>query len=288
MVELGYRTYVAIGDSNSEGLGDFTFAQNRSHNGWTDRLAGLISSELAERGHQLSYANLGLRGSKTNKIMTLQLEQALALKPDLVTIQAGSNDFKVKNPELLAPILTQGIRKLQAAGATVLVATTIRPSHLRFFKGLLPRAERMSTMIRGVAAQTGVQVVDIHSLTEFSQLAFWCEDMVHFSGHGHIRVANLAADMLGLKYRVAATPAGQMDAPKRDLYHTLRWYVIHVAPFVKRRIKGVSSGDGLVSKHQGLTHRFAFSHQPLLPANRIVLTQNLGFELAQANYSQAA
>jgi len=130
--------------------------------------------------------------------MTLQLERALELKPDLVTIMAGSNDFKLSEPAVLAPVLIEGIQRLQAAGAKVMIATTIRPAHLRFFKSLLPRADRMSRMISAVAQQTGAQIIDVHGITDFVQLAYWCEDMVHFSGHGHIAVANLAADVLGL------------------------------------------------------------------------------------------
>jgi len=67
MDAMPYRSYVAIGDSNSEGLGDFTFSVDRNRNGWADRLAGLMAMEAVEHGQPFGFANLGLRGSKTQK-----------------------------------------------------------------------------------------------------------------------------------------------------------------------------------------------------------------------------
>ena len=60
------RNYVAIGDSLSEGLGDFAFEwfDNREGCGWTDRLATLLTIQAEETGSIFHYANLAIRGSK--------------------------------------------------------------------------------------------------------------------------------------------------------------------------------------------------------------------------------
>ena len=247
-----YRSYVAIGDSLSEGLGDFTFGQKREHNGWTDRLAALLSTEAAEsglRGADFHYANLALRGSKMRNIMGEQLEAALRLQPDLVTVMAGSNDFMTKDLGALERIFRDGLLLLQAAGSEVVVANTIRPAHLKFFRRVLPRAYRMSQMIDRVAAELNIPVIDVHGIDDFADLVYWAEDMVHFSGHGHIRVANEAAATLGLVHRIPEAPRHEMTAPSRNLLATLRWYKEYVLPFIERRLRGTSSGDGLTSKH---------------------------------------
>ena len=246
-----YTSYVAIGDSLSEGLGDFNFETQREHNGWTDRLAALLSAEAKELGVDFRYANLALRGSKIRTIMGSQLEAALRLQPDLVTIMAGSNDFMASDKALLEleQLYRDGIKLLLAAGCDVLVANTIRPAHLRVFKKVLPRASRMSSMIERVARDLGVQVIDVHGTEWNSRLCYWAEDMVHFSGHGHIKIANHAAEMLGLKFRMPELPESQMQAPPRGPIATVRWVVLYVIPFIERRIRGTSSGDGMSSKH---------------------------------------
>lgn len=110
MTRAKFRSYVAIGDSLSEGLGDFTFDSDRRDNGWTDRLASMLSREASQAGLDFEYANLALRGSKLRNIMTVQLENALRLQPDLVTIMAGSNDLMTKQadyqlfPEFIAKV----------------------------------------------------------------------------------------------------------------------------------------------------------------------------------------
>jgi lysophospholipase L1-like esterase len=242
---------VAVGDSLSEGLGDFGFEHRRENCGWTDRLAALLSLEAAARGVEFHYANLALRGGKLRRIMTEQLEAALRLQPDLVTIMAGSNDMftsEAKLPEL-EKIFRDGLQLLIAAGCEVLVANTINPIHLKVFKKLAPRATRLTRMLERVAAEFGVRVIDVHGIESLSELYYWAEDMVHFSGHGHIKVANRAAEMLGLTHRMPEARIEDMTAPSRTFFATLEWVRVHVIPFISRRIRKVSSGDGMQSKH---------------------------------------
>jgi lysophospholipase L1-like esterase len=249
-----FRSYVAIGDSLSEGLGDFTFEAQREHNGWTDRLAALLSTEAESHGTDFYYANLALRGSKLRTILTDQLEAALRLQPDLVTIMAGSNDFMASASDLaeLEQLYRDGLQLLIAAGCHVLVATTIRPSHLKVFKKVLPKASRISQMIERVAVQLGVQVIDVHGVESFSDLRYWAEDMVHFSGHGHIKIANQTAEILGLSQRMTEAALHEMEAPPRGPVATARWVVVYVIPFIERRLRGTSSGHGMSSKHLSL------------------------------------
>ncbi len=245
---------MAIGDSLSEGLGDFGFEVRRENCGWTDRLAALLSLEAATRGVEFQYANLALRGSKLRGIMTEQLESALRLQPDLVTIMAGSNDMFTSNAKFpeLENIFREGLQLLIAAGCEVVVANTINPIHLRVFKKLAPRATKLTRMLERVAAEFGVRVIDVHRIESLSELYYWAEDMVHFSGHGHIKVANRAAEVLGLTHRMPEAELEDMIAPSRTFFATLEWIGIHVIPFISRRIRKVSSGDGMQSKHLSL------------------------------------
>jgi lysophospholipase L1-like esterase len=82
---MGWTSFLAIGDSFTEGLNDPGPAGN--YRGWADRLAEL----MAVQQPALRYANLAIRGKYLHQIIEDQLPVALAERPDLVTFSAGGN-----------------------------------------------------------------------------------------------------------------------------------------------------------------------------------------------------
>ena len=250
-----FTSYVAIGDSLSEGLGDFSFLERRVHSGWTDRLATLLAKEAEFDGHEFRYANLAIRGANMSAIMGEQLERALELKPDLVTVMAGQNDFFCRAVDLpeLERTFRNGVQRLLDSGCKVIVSNTINPIHLLVFRRLARLATTITEMIERVARDLDVPIHDIHRIESFAEIKYWAEDMVHFSGPGHIKVANKAAELLGLKYRLSDFDERAIWVPKRGLYGTSKWIVVHVIPFMIRRLRGVTAGDGLEPKLPELT-----------------------------------
>jgi lysophospholipase L1-like esterase len=251
MSKFLYRSYVALGDSLTEGLGDFDFEVSRFGCGWADRLAELLARVAYEAGESFKYANLALRGSSLYDILTAQLEDALQLRPDFVTIFAGSNDFmraKKSHPEMRA-LLRGAIQRLHESGAHVLLVNTVNPVHLKLFQPLAYKAKAMTDLINSVAEEYEVPVLDLFSLNEFANLEFWCDDMVHFSGHGHINIANRAARLIGLDQGFEETDFDQMERPDRRPLAVMKWTVQHVIPYLVRRVRRRSSGDGLEPKH---------------------------------------
>src|SRR4051794_17437117 len=83
---MGYRRYVALGDSTTEGLQD-RYASGE-YRGWADRLA----EQLAPLEPDFRYANLAVRGMVARRVREGQLEAAIALEPDLASVLAGLND----------------------------------------------------------------------------------------------------------------------------------------------------------------------------------------------------
>ena len=213
-----------------------------------------MAKEAQDAGYDFHYANLALRGSKLEKIMTGQLYKALALQPDLVTVMAGSNDLLSKEETLpkLRASYRNGLQELLAAGADIVVANTINPLHLKVFKPLRYRAERFTELIEDVASEFEIPVLDVYGIHNFKELMFWAEDMVHFSGHGHIAVANQAAKLLDLNYRFPELDPQELTPVSRSLVDTATWVKRDVIPFFQRKLKGVTSGDGLDAKHQKL------------------------------------
>lgn len=251
MSKFLYRSYVALGDSLTEGLGDFDFEVSRFGCGWADRLSELLARVAYEHGQSFSYANLALRGSSLYDILTAQLEDALKLNPDFVTIFAGSNDFmrpKRQHPEMQA-LLRGAVARLHAQGAHVVLVNTVNPVHLGMFRILSHKARALSALIDSVAAEYEAPVLNLFEMDDFAKLEYWCEDMVHFSGHGHIKIANKAARLLGLEHGFDEADATEMTAPARDPLAVTAWLVRDVLPFIGRRLTGRSSGDGLEPKH---------------------------------------
>ena len=84
-----WTRYVAVGDSFTEGMSDPDPSTPDAYVGWADRLATLLAPHVEE----FSYANLAVRGRKLADVTGPQLDAALALEPDLVSIVGGGNDL---------------------------------------------------------------------------------------------------------------------------------------------------------------------------------------------------
>src|SRR3954453_12800790 len=81
------RSYVALGDSFTEGLNDpYRPGEFR---GWADRLAEHIAAEQPGLG----YANLAVRGKLLQQVVDDQVPVAAAMRPDLISFSAGGNDM---------------------------------------------------------------------------------------------------------------------------------------------------------------------------------------------------
>ncbi|WP_369218289.1 SGNH/GDSL hydrolase family protein, partial [Streptomyces flavofungini] len=148
-----YARYVAIGDSQTEGVGDGDDV--RGYRGWADRLAEI----LAEGRPGLGYANLAVRGRLTARIKAEQLEPALALKPDLVTVMAGMNDLV--RPGFDAARTAADIEEMfvRLTGAGARVATVTFPDIGRVVplaRRALPRVLELNARIRAAADRHGV------------------------------------------------------------------------------------------------------------------------------------
>ncbi|MGA2010387.1 MAG: SGNH/GDSL hydrolase family protein, partial [Solirubrobacteraceae bacterium] len=82
-------------------------------------------------------------------------------------------------------------------------------------------------------------------------------DRLHANSEGHRRIADAAAEVLGLPgatadWRVPLPEAQRTPAPVA-LAGELVWMGRHMAPWVGRRLRGRSSGDGVLPKRPRLS-----------------------------------
>ncbi|GAA2318807.1 SGNH/GDSL hydrolase family protein [Nonomuraea roseoviolacea subsp. roseoviolacea] len=250
---MSHTRYVALGDSQTEGLGDGDEAGGLR--GWADRFAEL----LAEREPGLLYANLAVRGRLAAQVRDEQLAPALALRPDLATVMAGMNDLIRPrfDAAAVAGALEDMFAALTGAGATVLTVTFPDLGRLvPLARPLLPRVVDLNARIVAAAARHGVLVVDSFPHAAITDARLWSLDRLHAAPLGHARIAAAMAHALGLPGSddswTLPLPVLPRPAPWRVAQTELRWLAGFAAPWIRRRLRGRSSGDGRTAKRPAL------------------------------------
>jgi lysophospholipase L1-like esterase len=250
---MAYRRYVAIGDSQTEGLNDGD--ETSGYRGWADRLAEL----LADVEPTVVYANLAVRGKQAGAVRAEQLDAALALEPDLVTVMAGMNDLVRPgfDAAAVAGELEAMFAALSASGAQVVTFTFPDIAKIApLVRRLRPRLLDFNDRIREAAAKHGVTVVDTvaHPVTWDPRL--WSSDRIHATPLGHAVIAAAAADALGLPGSDGdwklPLPRLARQAGWRRVGREVHWLGTFLGPWAWRRLRGRSSGDGRTAKRPAL------------------------------------
>ncbi|UPK73965.1 SGNH/GDSL hydrolase family protein [Nocardioidaceae bacterium SCSIO 66511] len=246
--------YVAIGDSLSEGVGDEPWPDGTLR-GWTDRLAELLV-EAHRPDRPIEYANLAVRGYKAAEVRDTQVSEALAMEPQLVTLTAGMNDILRPRLDLdaLAATLVEIVAPFTARGARLVVVP------IPDIRGISPagrllntRRLRLNTIYRDLARHHGIEQVTDTTGTVFEDSRAWAEDRLHLSPLGHERLAHAAAAIFGCTTGVDALAPPDGGSPRRTLQSQAAWWWEYVAPWVGRRLRGQSTGDGRTAKRPELT-----------------------------------
>jgi lysophospholipase L1-like esterase len=241
-------TYVALGDSFTEGVGDPDPDRPNGVRGWADRVAEV----LATHHDGLAYANLAIRGRKAAAVLAEQVEPAAALRPDLVSIYAGGND--ILRPKVDVDALVEGyadgLRRLRATGAHLVVFTGFDLGWAPVFRHLRGRVATYNELVREVADEVEATVVDFWRMREYRDPRLWDADRIHMSSLGHRHMAARVLDTLGVAHEVGLDPMAPAETPDARARRAadLAWARAHAAPWVQRRLTGRSSGDGLVPR----------------------------------------
>ncbi|MFC0675690.1 SGNH/GDSL hydrolase family protein [Brachybacterium hainanense] len=237
-----FTRYVAIGDSFTEGIGDPDPRAPGGHRGWADRVA----EELGRDVPGFEYANLAIRGRLYEQILAEQLEPALALEPDLVSIVAGGNDvLRYGDPDAIAAAIDDAVGRIADTGATVLVGTGPDVGSTPVLNLIRGRAAIYNENMRAVAHRHGAVVLDLWSLRSLTHEAMWAPDRLHFSPAGHRTIAIAALDALGVEHGLEPFDAGdpQLRPWREARLEDLQWARQHFGPWVMRRLRHESSGD---------------------------------------------
>ncbi|MGW0585367.1 SGNH/GDSL hydrolase family protein [Streptomyces sp. NPDC002920] len=248
-----YLSYVALGDSQTEGLGDGD--DTVGLRGFADRLA----EHLSAVNPGLRYANLAVRGRVAGQVRSEQLGPALALRPDLATVVSGVNDLLRPRFDAaeVAGHLEEMFAALTVAGAHVVtltfpdvgkIAPLARPIRSRVFD--------LNTRIRAAAARHGVTVAETGRQAVATDPRLWSADRLHASPLGHERIAAAVAQAIHLP---GSDDAWTLPLPPRRVPTAvqaagaeLRWAAAFLGPWLGRRLRGQSSGNGRTAKRPQL------------------------------------
>jgi len=246
------RSWVAIGDSFTEGLSDE--AADGSYIGWADRLA----DTLAARNADFRYANLALRGKLLREVIDEQIPLVMQVKPDLVTMCAGGNDLIVPGSDVdeLAEQFERAVIDLRSVGSELVLFTGPDPRKQPVVRRVRGKVAIYNAHVRAIADRHGARVVDLWAMPVLVDLRSWSDDRLHFSPDGHRRIALRTAEVLGVPVTEdwreplpPETPLPWLRMRKADL----AWTRTYLRPWVRRQLWGKSVGDGLRPKRPELT-----------------------------------
>ncbi|ARQ71909.1 SGNH/GDSL hydrolase family protein [Streptomyces marincola] len=236
------RSFVALGDSFTEGMSDFL--PDGTYRGWAD----LLAQRLAARRAGFQYANLAVRGKLMRQIAEEQVPAGAAMDADLVTLVGGLNDVLRPRCDMaeVCGLLEESVARLApACRRLVLMRSPGRSGPvLERYRG---RMEALFSFIDTLAARYGAHVVDLYASRALGDPRLWADDRLHLTTEGHQRVAEAVWQRLGNE------PAFDWDTPlpltapgswvaRRGA--DLRFAREHLLPWVGRRLTGRSSGDG--------------------------------------------
>lgn len=246
-----WSRYVAIGDSFTEGIGDPEPHSPGGYRGWADRVAEVLST----RTDDFAYANLAIRGRLLQQISDEQVDAALELKPDLITVSAGGNDLirPGTDPDEVSARFEKMITKLRRDGATVVMFNGPDIGMTPVLGRVRGKVAIYNENLRAIAQRHDAIVADMWALRELGDPRMWAPDRLHFSPTGHHTIARMLLAALAVDNDLE--PFAPEPLPpvrwRRARADDIGWAREYFVPWVLRRVRHQSSGDHVTAKRPG-------------------------------------
>lgn len=248
-----YTRFIALGDSMTEGMCDEIVDGN--YRGWADRLADTLS----EKSSTFSYFNLAIRGKLLHQVIRDQIPIAKRYvegPQTLLSFNAGANDVLRPNykPEKALAEYCAAVADLAATGATLILYTAIENVDGKGKAAELwrQRFSEFNVNVRAVAKEHGAFLAEAKRAPYLGDRRFLHTDRLHLNAEGHRRFSEGVKEVLGLPFDPTWNqPLG--PAPHQNFFVkkaiNTQWIVTFVIPWIWRRVRGKSSGDGRSAKH---------------------------------------
>jgi lysophospholipase L1-like esterase len=227
-----------------------------NYRGWADRTA----DTLAKDSPNFSYANLAIRGKLLHQVIDGQIPDAVRFitgPETLVSFHAGANDVLRPNyqAEVAFAKYEKGISDLAKTGATIIVFTVVDRVEGNGKTAQLwhERFSAFNVNVRAVANKYGATIIEADSAKWMADLRFLAKDRLHLNSDGHWRLSQAVLEKLGKDFdaawKIPLAPAGKKPWLKKN-GENLLWIISFVIPWIWRRLRGRSSGDGRRAKYE--------------------------------------
>lgn len=241
----GRRRFVALGDSFTEGVGDWNSLLPNGVRGWADRVA----EKLAKAQPGWEYANLAVRSKRLRHIIDEQLEAALAMQPSLITLYAGGNDLLDFGTDMdaLMDDYELLVARLAGTGATLVLFTGFDVKVSAVLEPFKKRNTLYNERVRQLAASYDAILVDYWCFDAFHDRRMWAADRLHMSKAGHKYLAAQVLDHLGVPHKFTPKdwePPARMNLREWERRQR-RWVNDWVLPLFGRKLRGITLGDSL-------------------------------------------
>ncbi|MFD5702627.1 SGNH/GDSL hydrolase family protein [Streptomyces lasiicapitis] len=229
-------TYVALGDSLTQGVGDLVDGAWR---GW----AALLAAGLGTPQRPVEFHNLAASGAQTCDVHGHQMPRALALRPDIVSVVVGVNDTLRCTFDIgaVAGRLDEVYGAVTADGAVLLTACMPDPGAMLGLPGALgrPLARRqraVNAVVHALSERYGA--VHLHAAGEewIADRTLWSADRLHPGERGHrVFAARCHALLAAEGLASGAGPGLDPERPPPTHAASLLWLATAGTGWVARR-----------------------------------------------------
>jgi lysophospholipase L1-like esterase len=190
------RAYAALGDSFTAGRDSID----------AERWADLLAAGMRRVNPDLRYENLAVDGATSAEVLAGQVEPALALEPDFVTVICGANDVLLAtrpDVEGYAERIDTILQRLREGAPEAMVVTATAPEGWQFME-LRPRTEarlieatkELNDVTRAAAERHGALCLPVAGHPALRDPSTFSADGLHPSSSGHRTVARESARFL--------------------------------------------------------------------------------------------
>ena len=251
--DMSYKRFIALGDSMTEGMSDEIIDGN--YRGWADRVADV----MAEHYQGFTYANLAVRGKLVGQVLREQIPVALPhiTGPEtLISYQAGANDVIRWNydPNTAIATYNAGLEILVKSRATLMLFCVLEDTGQKSKRAEIwrQRFEIFNANVRKQAHFINAVLFDPNGHEFWKDQRFIDADRLHLNAEGHRRVAQAVLARFGLPHdpdwNQSLPPAPEKKRTEK-FREDAQWIKDHAIPWVIRRARGRSSGDGRNPKY---------------------------------------
>lgn len=225
------------------------------YRGWADRVADV----MAENYESFTYANLAIRGKLVGQVHREQVPVALGMvngPSTIISFHAGANDvIRPKyDPVKTIDTYNDAVDQIMKSGATLMLFCVLEDTGKKNKTAQIwqERFNIFNDNVRKKANSVGAILFDPNQDDFWRDSRFIHEDRLHLNAEGHRRVAQAVLARLNLphdpRWREPLPPASEQTLLEKTQVN-LHWFGAYAVPWMIRRARRRSSGDGRIAKY---------------------------------------